>query len=115
MPGGNTGGAPGGKAGMSGTSGKGMDAEASKGTRLKDGADHRAVGPSPLRDDWSSRETSPHRSPSNQHSRECYTLLFGVESLTPHEQGPGSYMLPAYAWTKRIIWDTLPLLKKFHR
>ena len=86
----------------------GEDVGNSKGARPKEGKDRRAVGPYPLQGDSSSRETSPRRSPSALCNREPYGLLFRVESLTLSQAGgPGTYMLLPYAWTERIIFDTL--------
>ena len=66
------------------------------------------MGPNPLQGDSLSRETSPRRGLSALHNREPYSLLFGVKSLTQSQAGgPGTYMLPPYAWTEHIIFDTL--------
>ena len=89
-----------------------MDADVSKGARLKDGADRGAQGPNPQQDN-SSREMSPHIDLPNLHNRECYALLFGIEALMTPENGPGTYLLPSYVWTDKIVWDYLsPTVKE---
>ena len=83
------------------------DAVASKGTKSKEDTDHGATCSDPCHDESTLRETSPQRSPSNLHTRECFALLFGVEVTPTIEDGVGSHILPAYAWTERIIFDIL--------
>ena len=50
---------------------------------------------------------SPQQSPSNLHTREHFTLLFGVEVTPTVEDGVGSHILAAYVWSERIIFDML--------
>ena len=83
------------------------DAAASKGAKSKEDADHGAACSDPHHDESTLREMSPQRSPSNLHTRECFTLLFGVEVAPTIEDGVGSHILPAYTWTKHIIFDIL--------
>ena len=83
------------------------DVAASKGTEPKENADHGAACPNPCHNESMSRETSPQRSPSNLHTRECFALLFGVEVTPTIEDGVRSHILPAYAWTECIIFDIL--------
>ena len=77
------------------------DEAASKGAKAKEDADHGAAYSDHCHDESTSRETSPQRSLSNLHTRERFALLFGVED------GVGSHILPAYAWSERIIFDML--------
>ena len=83
------------------------DAAASKGAKSKEDADCGAACSNPCNDKSTSRETSPQRSPSNLRTRECFALLFGVEVTPTIEDGVGSHILPAYAWTEHIIFDIL--------
>ena len=83
------------------------DAAALKGAKSKEDADHGAACSNPHHDESMSRETSPQRSPSNLHTREHFALLFGVEVTPTIEDGVRSHILPAYAWTERIIFDIL--------
>ena len=83
------------------------DAAASKEAKSKEDADCGAACSDPHHNESMSRETSPQRSPSNLHTRERFTLLFGVEVVPTVEDGVRSHILPAYAWTKRIIFDIL--------
>ena len=83
------------------------DAAASKGAKSKEDADHGAACSDPCHDDSMSREMSPQRSPSNLHTREHFALLFGVEVTPTIENGVRSHILPAYVWTKHIIFDIL--------
>ena len=69
----------GGKAGTSGTSNQ-TDEGTSKGARPKEGADQEAWSPDP-HNDATSRE-SPHQCPPGpQNTRDCFTLLFGVQVM----------------------------------
>ena len=64
--------------GASDQTGKG----ALKGARSKEGLDQGAVSSDP-QNDAMSRESSPHQSPPGlQNTRDCFTLLFGVQ-VTP--------------------------------
>ena len=83
------------------------DTVASKGAKSKEEADRGAACSDPHHNESTSRETSPPRSPSNLHTRECFALLFGVEVTPTVEDGVRSHILPAYAWTKHIIFDIL--------
>ena len=83
------------------------DVVASKGAKSKEDADRGATCSDPRHDESTSRETSPQRSSSNLRTRECFALLFGVEVTPTIEDGVGSHILPAYAWTKCIIFDIL--------
>ena len=83
------------------------DVVASKGAKSKEDADHGATCSDPCHDESTSREMSPQRSPSNLRTRECFALLFGVEVAPTIEDGVGSHILPAYAWTEHIIFDIL--------
>ena len=103
-----TGSATGGAAGKTSTPGKGMDQEASKGgSRPKEDVGRGATGPDHRQDEALSKETSPRRSPSAQHNRECYALLFGAETMMMTQDGPGAYQLPSYAWNEQIITNML--------
>ena len=83
------------------------DAAALKGAKSKEDADHGATCSDPRHNESTSRETSPQRSPSNLHTRECFALLFGVEVGPTIEDGVRLHILPAYAWTEHIIFDIL--------
>ena len=83
------------------------DEAASKGAKAKEDADRGASYSDHCHDKSTSRETSPQRSPSNLHTRECFTLLFGVEVAPTIEDGIGSHILPTYAWSEGIIFDML--------
>ena len=83
------------------------DAAVLKGAKSKEDADHGAACSDPCNDESMSRETSPQRSLSNLHTRECFELLFGVEIAPTVEGGVGSHILLAYTWTKCIIFDIL--------
>ena len=83
------------------------DTVASKGAKSKEDADRGAACSDPRHDESMSRETSPQRSPSNLCTREHFALLFGVEVTPTIEDRVGSHILPAYAWTKHIIFDIL--------
>ena len=83
------------------------DAAALKEAKSKEDTDHGATCSDPCHDESTSREMSPQRSPSNLHTRECFALLFGVEVAPTIEDGVRSHILPAYTWTKRIIFDIL--------
>ena len=83
------------------------DIVASKGAKSKEDTDCGATCSNPHRDESMSRETFPQRSPSNLCTRESFALLFGVEVTPTIEDGVGSHILPAYAWTKCIIFDIL--------
>ena len=82
------------------------DVVALKGAKSKEDADHGATCSNPRHDESTLRETSPQRSPSNLCTRECFALLL-VEVAPTIEDGVGSHILPAYAWTERIIFDIL--------
>ena len=96
----------GGKAGMSGTpdqTGKG----ALKWARSKEGADQGAMSSDP-QNDATLKESSPHwNSPGLQNTRDCFTLLFGVQVMPLLGNGTESPVLPPYAWNEWIITDTL--------
>ena len=83
------------------------DTAALKGVKSKEDADHGAACSDPCNNESTLRETSPQRSPSNLHTRECFALLFGVEVIPTIEDGVGSHILPAYTWTEHIIFDIL--------
>ena len=83
------------------------DQAASKGAKAKEDADHGAACSDHRHDESTSRETSPQRSPSNLHTRECFALLFGVEVTPTIEDSIGSHILPTYAWSERIIFNML--------
>ena len=83
------------------------DAAASKGAKSEEDADCGATCSDPHHDESMLRETSPQRSLSNLHTRECFALLFGVEVTPTVEDGVGSHILPTYTWTKHIIFDIL--------
>ena len=83
------------------------DVAALKGAKATEDTDCGATCSDPCHDKSTSREMSPQRSPSNLCTRECYTLLFGVEIAPTIEDGVGSHILPTYAWTKCIIFDSL--------
>ena len=70
------------------------DAAASKGAKSKEDADRGATCSNPHHDKSTLRETSPQRSPSNLHTRECFALLFGVEVTPTIEDGVRSHILP---------------------
>ena len=96
----------GGKSGVASAPEK-EDTAALKGAKSKEDTDHGATCPDPHNDESTSRETSPQQSPSNLHTREWFALLFGVEVAPTIEDGVGLHILPAYAWTKCIIFDIL--------
>ena len=96
----------GGKSGVASAPEK-EDAVALKGAKSKEDADRGAAGSNPCHNKSTSRETSPQRSLSNLHTRECFALLFGVEVTPTIEDGVGSHILPAYVWTECIIFDIL--------
>ena len=75
------------------------DTAASKGVKSKEDADRGAACSDPHNNKSMLRETSPQRSPSNLHTRECFALLFGVEVAPTIEDGVRLHILPAYAWT----------------
>ena len=83
------------------------DVAVSKETKPKENADCGATCSDPHHNESTSRETSPKRSPSNLHTRECFALLFGVEVTPTIEDGVRSHILPTYAWTECIIFDIL--------
>ena len=83
------------------------DTAASKGAKSKEDADHGATCSNPHHDKSMLRETSPQRSLSNLHTREHFTLLFGVEVAPTIEDGVRSHILPTYVWTEHIIFDIL--------
>ena len=84
-----------GKSGMASAPEK-EDAAALKGAKSKEDADCGAACSDPCHDKSTLREMSPQRSPSNLCTRECFTLLFGVEVTPTIEDGVGSHFLPAY-------------------
>ena len=96
----------GGKSGMASALEK-EDTAASKGAKSKEDTDCGAACSDPHHDESTLRETSSQRSPSKLHTRECFALLFGVEVTPTIEDGVWSHILPAYAWTKCIIFDIL--------
>ena len=81
------------------------DEAASKGAKAKKDADCGAACSDHCHDESTSRETSPQWSPSNLHTKECFALLFGIEVTPTIEDGVGSHILPAYAWSEHIIFD----------
>ena len=83
------------------------DTAALKGAKSKEDADCGAACSDSRYDESMLRETSPQRSLSNLHTRECFALLFGVEVTPTIEDGVGSHILPTYTWTERIIFDIL--------
>ena len=88
------------------------DETASKGAKAKEDTDHGAACSDHHNDESTSRETSPQRSPSNLHTRECFALLFGIEVAPTVEDSIRSHILPAYVWSERIIFDMLsPTIK----
>ena len=93
-------------AGATGTSARSED-ETSRGARLREDTGKGAMSSaSPRNVDDTSRESSPQRSPPDQnHKRDCYALLFGVQ-VTDVDRA-GSHMLPHYAWNETIIKDIL--------
>ena len=95
-----------GKSGMASALEK-EDTAALKGVKSKEDTDHGAACSDPRNNESTLREMSPQRSPSNLCTRECFALLFGVEVTPTIEDGVGSHILPAYRWTKRIIFDIL--------
>ena len=80
---------------------------ASKGAKAKEDADHGAACSDHRHNESTSRETSPQRSPSNLRTRERFALLFGIEVTPMVEDGIGSHILPAYAWSEHVIFDML--------
>ena len=97
-----------GATGGTSTPGKGQDKAASKGgARPNEDVGQGAKSPDPRQEDFLLTETSPCRSPSTQHNRECYTLLFGIENVMMHQDAPGTHQIPSYAWTEPIITDIL--------
>ena len=96
----------GGKAGMSSASDQTGEGT-SKGARPKEGADQGASSPD-SHNDATSRESSPHWSPPGlQNTRDCFTLLFGVQVMPLLGNGTALLVLLPYVWNKRIITDTL--------
>ena len=90
----------GGKAGASSTSNQ-TSKSASKGARPKEGTDQGAVGPDPHNNDATSRESFPDPSPSGlQNTRDCFTLLFGVQVIPLHGNGTKSLVLLPYMWNE---------------
>ena len=83
------------------------DTAASKGAKSKKDADHGAACSDPHNDESTSRETSQQQSLSNLYTTECFALLFGVEVTPNIEDGFGLHILPAYMFTKHIIFDIL--------
>ena len=83
------------------------DAVASKGAKSKEDTDCGAACSYPRHNESMSREMSPQRILSNLHTREHFALLFGVEVTPTVEDGVRSHILPAYTWTKCIIFDIL--------
>ena len=83
------------------------DEATSKGAKAKEDADHGAACSDHCHDESTSRETSPQQSPSNLRTRECFALLFGIEVTPTIEDGIRSHILPAYAWSERIIFNML--------
>ena len=75
-----------GKSGMASALEK-EDAAALTGAKSKEDADRGATCSDPRHDESTSRETSPQRSSSNLHTRECFALLFGVEVTPTIEDG----------------------------
>ena len=57
------------------------------------------------------RARQGRRPPNEAHqticTRECFALLFGIEVAPTVEDGIRSHILPAYAWSERIIFDML--------
>ena len=96
----------GGKSGMASALEK-DDEATSKAAKAKEDTDHGAACSNHRHDESMSRETSPQQSPLNLRTRECFALLFGVEVAPTVEDGVGSHILPAYAWSERIIFDML--------
>ena len=96
----------GGKSGMASAPEK-DDEAASKGAKAKEDADRAATCSDHRHDESMSREASPQQSLSNLCTRECFALLFGIEVAPTIEDGIGSHILPAYAWSERIIFDML--------
>ena len=83
------------------------DAMALKEARPKEDVDRGAACPNMHNDESMSREMSPQQSLSDLHTREHFALLFRVGVVTTVEDGTGSHILPAYAWTEHIIGDIL--------
>ena len=83
------------------------DEATSKGAKAKEDADCGAACSDHRHNKSTSREMSPQRSTSNLHTRECFALLFGIEVAPTVEDGVGSHILPAYAWSERIIFNML--------
>ena len=83
------------------------DEAASKGAKAKEDTDCGAACSDHHQSESMSRETSPQWSPSNLHTRERFTLLFGIEVAPTIEDGIGSHILPAYAWSECIVFDML--------
>ena len=96
----------GGKSGMASAPEK-EDTASLKGAKSKEDADRGAACSNPYHDESTLRETSPQRSLSNLHTRECFALLFGVEVTPTIEDRVGSHILPTYTWTECIIFDIL--------
>ena len=96
----------GGKSGMASAPEK-DDEATSKGAKAKEDADCGATCSDHCHDESTSREMSPQQSPSNLRTRECFALLFGIEVTPTVEDGIGSHILPAYAWSEHIIFDML--------
>ena len=71
-----------GKSGMASAPEK-DDEATSKGAKAKEDADYGAACSNHCHDQSTSRETSPQQSPSNLHTRERFTLLFGIEVPPP--------------------------------
>ena len=83
------------------------DKAASKGARAKEDTDRGATYSDHCHDESTSRETSPQQSLSNLPTRECFTLLFGIDITPTVEEGVGSHILPTYTWSEHIIFDML--------
>ena len=85
------------------------DEATSKGAKAKEDADHGAACSNHCHDESMSShvKTSPQRSQSNLHTRECFALLFGIEVTPTIEDGVGSHIQPTYAWSEHIIFDML--------
>ena len=83
------------------------DEETLTGARLKEDAGCSATtdGAGPQKNNESSRESSPHRDPSDNNKRcDRYALLFGVQQV---DVETGSYVLPPYIWNETVIKDIL--------
>ena len=83
------------------------DQATSKGAKAKEDADCGAACSDHCHDKSTSREMSPQRRTSNLHTREHFTLLFGVEVAPTIEDSIGSHILPTYTWSECIIFDML--------